>query len=740
MSETVESFVAAFDESADAPPLSEWEKKFDAVLIPLREKLDASMANTRGVENLPKRVTAAETLADELAGAAESAAIGQKWDVAFALLDQSKAAMSKLDEAYTSVADVFDRWMARRIDGLALRQEGLKGTGLTGAADDAQARLAAVIQARAAANAGATTELRLVGLRRALDDARSADSDARAKLTAEANAGAARGLVEIRKSMAAAISALTHSVPVGDPTPKSKRELEAELQAWDDDKTAADRVTDADEMKSKLEALYAQAREILSAANYTMPLQTEDSALGGGGADRDVLAARLKLAQAKIGTVPDEHGKKPEWIGELQEIVEESSLLDAAQPSPESTKKIEDLNRQIDTLIKAVVEQDGTEIDMADSDEHCALLIERLRVMSKSCLADIQALPECAAKNHVLSEHRPLDEKRKQLPDIADLGQRIAQAEDLIYSFSALVLSGAQTAAKIREQETFANALKSRFGIEIQVPDGMSNTHFENFYEMMARVPVQHSSQDMLQKLIYYATEDWKEKAAYGDAEIEMGSFEMSSSLMKYTDPETGEVINDPISGMKAYVNGFNISALHEIGHAVDEKYKIMADSMTKSSCGAWKKEAEADIAAALLAELKGSSSGLALGDDIVKAALLSALTDGSASKPGAVTDDDWAKIEPQLTKVASIRAEKSPWETEPPVLIDNRACHQSYDRDGAWVSYDPAARSSMVRNYQFRAPGEWFADLYAWSWYAKKPPPGAVDKDVAKYMYSKNA
>ena len=36
------------------------------------------------------------------------------------------------------------------------------------------------------------------------------------------------------------------------------------------------------------------------------------------------------------------------------------------------------------------------------------------------------------------------------------------------------------------------------------------------------------------------------------------------------------------------------------------------------------------------------------------------------------------------------------------------------------WVSYIAAARSKGVTGYQFRAPGEWFAELYA-AYHSKK-------------------
>ncbi|HEX8109170.1 MAG TPA: hypothetical protein VF516_15660, partial [Kofleriaceae bacterium] len=53
-----------------------------------------------------------------------------------------------------------------------------------------------------------------------------------------------------------------------------------------------------------------------------------------------------------------------------------------------------------------------------------------------------------------------------------------------------------------------------------------------------------------------------------------------------------------------------------------------------------------------------------------------------------------------------------SPWVKDMPSVIDGRVYHEAYA--GRWVSYEAAARARKVSNYQFRAPGEWFAEAYA--------------------------
>lgn len=51
---------------------------------------------------------------------------------------------------------------------------------------------------------------------------------------------------------------------------------------------------------------------------------------------------------------------------------------------------------------------------------------------------------------------------------------------------------------------------------------------------------------------------------------------------------------------------------------------------------------------------------------------------------------------------------------------VGGRVYQEAYS--GSWVSYEPSALSQRVTNYQFRAPGEWFADAYACYFLGKLP------------------
>jgi hypothetical protein len=83
--------------------------------------------------------------------------------------------------------------------------------------------------------------------------------------------------------------------------------------------------------------------------------------------------------------------------------------------------------------------------------------------------------------------------------------------------------------------------------------------------------------------------------------------------------------------------------------------------------------------------------------------------------------------------------ASPSPWtiDTSRRTIGKLPASHQSKDTDDLWWRYDGGARqSTYVTDYQWRAPGEWFAELYAFTWLNEIEPPAGVARSVRPYLY----
>ena len=81
---------------------------------------------------------------------------------------------------------------------------------------------------------------------------------------------------------------------------------------------------------------------------------------------------------------------------------------------------------------------------------------------------------------------------------------------------------------------------------------------------------------------------------------------------------------------------------------------------------------------------------------------------------PKGMTDTDYQAAMKQVIDWCDlIRWTADPWDNPKlPAFAGDRMYHESYA--GQWVSYVRSARSQAITGYQFRAPAEWFADLYA--------------------------
>lgn len=305
--------------------------------------------------------------------------------------------------------------------------------------------------------------------------------------------------------------------------------------------------------------------------------------------------------------------------------------------------------------------------------------------------------------------------------------EAVEQADTLLKETKKIMGESKGNPSATQKSAIFKEALKVLYKLEIVVPPGMDSTHFDRVFEMFSTVPKEHVVHDKLTKLTYTDAEDDKGSGAYGGAEIEMGDFGDATGKENYS-----------IDGTVIPANSFDVTTLHEIGHAVDAKNSIMASNREKAGCGGWKNESVAGIAAIFLKEMKGEVPFAKKAKDSELLAVVTEVLDkGTGSKPDSITDDEWTNAQRFLVnRCLVIRSNKSPWNNPPPA-IGGRIYQQAYARANAWWSYAEAARASTkVNNYQWRAPGEWFAEIYAISWLAKKPPPSGVDASVSKFTW----
>jgi len=155
----------------------------------------------------------------------------------------------------------------------------------------------------------------------------------------------------------------------------------------------------------------------------------------------------------------------------------------------------------------------------------------------------------------------------------------------------------------------------------------------------------------------------------------------------------------------------FDFTVLHEVGHAVDDARNIMKGDRGKDA--GWSSPGTGTIAEKIAAEVGYDKK------------YIEKMLDDKASNPPKRAPDppegksktDWDKAQADAEAwVRDIRVGKELWDnaagSKQRSTAEGIVYHEAYD--GVWVGYRYSARSQGITGYQFRAPAEWFAELYA--------------------------
>jgi hypothetical protein len=187
----------------------------------------------------------------------------------------------------------------------------------------------------------------------------------------------------------------------------------------------------------------------------------------------------------------------------------------------------------------------------------------------------------------------------------------------------------------------------------------------------------------------------------------------------------------------------WNATLRHEIGHAVDEALRLTASSGVgvagEQHAGAWRKYATyTAFVDALIAANGGMRNGAtwpAAKDARYRRVMIKALENDDTFSNQLTTLYPAEAADPNLDAgvIAAVwdpdRWTTQPWYDDSWVRIGGRCWQRAYDDASSLYSFDSAARAShQITAYQWRAPGEWFAEVYQ-VYYAEqeKDPAAAV-------------
>ena len=172
-----------------------------------------------------------------------------------------------------------------------------------------------------------------------------------------------------------------------------------------------------------------------------------------------------------------------------------------------------------------------------------------------------------------------------------------------------------------------------------------------------------------------------------------------------------------PVNGDGEYTS---FTALHEVGHGVDDAHTYMQRNGSRADHGAWEShgsdvQAIADVAGPHIArQVAGTSTFYTTPEG--RKYVLDKLLNQKPARPATVVagSDDW-KAYKAFDDWHALATSDGIWERQgdaEAIAIGSRIYHEAYPRE--WVSYAASARKQALTGYQFRAPAEWFAELYA--------------------------
>lgn len=302
-----------------------------------------------------------------------------------------------------------------------------------------------------------------------------------------------------------------------------------------------------------------------------------------------------------------------------------------------------------------------------------------------------------------------------------------------------LLADGLNGKEDLESQATMRAAIALRFNIEFATSEEFDNPlgtgikKLGPLYEVLSLVPQSHlaAGQGIMQ-ISYKEAEPGKDrpnKFALRDKTSEGGT-KVSTIVM--TLPTDGEKIKKKnAAGTETELEYFQSTALHEIGHAVDDSAGFMTTNRASAGYGQWQSSSEMEVRnkyVAALEQVVGNEHKAELEEFVDNA-----LKDITVQKPAQQSDKfiglvtHWDALEKTAKIIAGLREGKAIWykggaaaAAAADALGESRVYFEAYP--GQWWSFALSERSASLAEYQWRAPGEWFAETYS-LYYLKKLP-----------------
>ena len=278
------------------------------------------------------------------------------------------------------------------------------------------------------------------------------------------------------------------------------------------------------------------------------------------------------------------------------------------------------------------------------------------------------------------------------------------------------------------QRDVMALAFEARFGCKLDLKEADENkaisqvagddlklpaANIRRFYEEMSKLPAS-STLDNDSLLVFEQVGGTPIGSEYNGGEKRVlmrdGNEAESRIYGIAIEHEIGEIDPDAMPKDGQARTGFSWNTLHEVGHAVDDKLGYMKKHGERLA--GWKTYG---------ADVK-EPAGLIAGAFKFDADYVAEYMMGKAGRKMPMPDpvgcdlDEWhRRMEECRTFVDRARESNTPWSSASVAAacaIGNYTYVESYE--GVWARYSTDQRKYAVSGYQFRAPGEWFSEMYA--------------------------
>ncbi|WP_077035577.1 hypothetical protein [Pelomonas sp. KK5] len=276
-----------------------------------------------------------------------------------------------------------------------------------------------------------------------------------------------------------------------------------------------------------------------------------------------------------------------------------------------------------------------------------------------------------------------------------------------------------------------AKLCEKRFGIVLTSDAGSKTLSAKAMWQVMADLPPSHATKSPSLKSVERKGPDGGSGGAYAnwDKSVEMNGRPNDGGTEKFDKNTRNKALGLPLDHDNATdpyapvddqpANLFNMTMLHEVGHAVDDRLGFMASRTGQAAFGGWVQYTDLKPIANAVATEKKYDAGYVL-------QLMNGYTPEIPPMPGGYAggEDKWKKAKEAVDTWHTAATTGEIWYS----FADSKAAsiagvvyQEAYKNK--WVSYVLAERSKGVTGYQWRAPGEWFAEIYM-CWFGKKLKP----------------